>query len=377
MYQLEHTYYFYLLLVIPLMILGFLALNRWKNNTQNKYISSDLLKVLSPDISTFKPKVKLFLFSLFIVFSTISLVNPKIGTELKTVKREGVDLVFAIDVSKSMLAEDIAPNRLEKGKRIVSEIINSLNNDRVGIIAYAASALPILPITDDYSTAKTFLQSLNTDMLSSQGTAITESINLAKEFYDDEEQTNRVLVILSDGEDHEVKPEDIISLVQQSGMTIISVGLGSIKGSPIPIKENNIIKTYKKNEKGDVVITKLNKELLSSISKSSKGIYIDGFNTEQVVESVVERLKEMDKKEFESKQFVAYKDQFQWFIAFAILFLSLELFVFEKKTYYWDQNGISITDWKGLPAMNTKFVDPIPNKALSISDALFDNILLL
>ena len=334
MYQLEHTYYFYLLLVIPLMILGFLALNKWKNNTQNKYISSDLLKVLSPDISTFKPKVKLFLFSLFIVFSTISLVNPKIGTELKTVKREGVDLVFALDVSKSMLAEDIAPNRLEKGKRIVSEIINSLNNDRVGIIAYAASALPILPITDDYSTAKTFLQSLNTDMLSSQGTAIIESINLAKEFYDDEEQTNRVLIILSDGEDHEVKLEDIISLVQQSGMTIISVGLGSIKGSPIPIKENNIIKTYKKNDKGDVVITKLNKELLSSISKSSKGIYIDGFNTEQVVESVVERLKEMDKKEFESKQFVAYKDQFQWFIAFAILFLSLELFVFEKKTYW-------------------------------------------
>jgi Ca-activated chloride channel family protein len=316
------------------MIFGFLALNRWKNNTQNKYISSDLLKVLSPDISTFKPKVKLFLFSLFIVFSTISLVNPKIGTELKTVKREGVDLVFALDVSKSMLAEDIAPNRLEKGKRIVSEIINSLNNDRVGIIAYAASALPILPITDDYSTAKTFLQSLNTDMLSSQGTAITESINLAKEFYDDEEQTNRVLVILSDGEDHEVNPDDIISLVQQSGMTIISVGLGSTKGSPIPIKENNIIKTYKKNDKGDVVITKLNKELLSSISKSSKGIYIDGFNTEQVVESVVERLKEMDKKEFESKQFVAYKDQFQWFIAFAILFLSLELFVFEKKTYW-------------------------------------------
>ena len=334
MYQLEHTYYFYLLFVIPLMILGFIALNRWTNNTQNKYISSDLLKVLSPDISTFKPKAKLFLFSLFIIFSTISLVNPKIGTELKTVKREGVDLVFALDVSKSMLAEDIAPNRLEKGKRIVSEIINSLNNDRVGIIAYAASALPILPITDDYSTAKTFLQSLNTDMLSSQGTAITESINLAKEFYDDEEQTNRVLVILSDGEDHEVKFEDIISFVQQSGMTIISVGLGSIKGSPIPIKENNIIKTYKKNDKGDVVITKLNKELLSSISKSSKGIYIDGINTEQVVESVVERLKEMDKKEFESKQFVAYKDQFQWFIAFAILFLSLELFVFEKKTYW-------------------------------------------
>ena len=142
------------------------------------------------------------------------------------------------------------------------------------------------------------------------------------------------MVILSDGEDHEVKSEDIIPLVQQSGITIISVGIGSIKGSPIPIKENNIIKTYKKNEKGDVVISKLNKELLISISKSSNGIYIDGFNTEEVVNSVVKKLKDMDKKEFESKQFVAYKDQFQWFIAFAILFLSLELFVFEKKTFW-------------------------------------------
>ena len=334
MYEIDITYFLYLALVIPLLVVVNYIYMLWRKKVQNSFSKHDLLEYISPNRSNFKLNLKLILECLAILCLSIALANPKIGTELKTINREGVDIVFAVDVSKSMLAEDVAPNRLSRSKRIVSEIINSLNNHRVRIIAYAASALPILPITDDYSTAKTFLQSLNTDMLSSQGTAITESINLAKEFYDDEEQTNRVLVILSDGEDHEVNPEDIISLVQQSGMTIISVGLGSIKGSPIPIKENNIIKTYKKNDKGDVVITKLNKELLSSISKSSKGIYIDGFNTEQVVESVVERLKEMDKKEFESKQFVAYKDQFQWFIAFAILFLSLELFVFEKKTYW-------------------------------------------
>jgi len=334
MYQLEETSYFYILLIIPIMIIGFLFLKTWKKNIQKKYISENLLQFLSPNISNFKPKIKLLFLILFILFSTIALVNPKIGTELKTVKREGVDIVFALDVSKSMLAEDIAPNRLEKAKRIVSEIINTLNNDRVGVIAYAATALPILPITDDYSTAKTFLQSLNTDMLSSQGTAIIQSINLAQKFYDDEDQTNRVLCILSDGEDHEVERQNLLELAEQSGITIITIGLGSVKGAPIPIKENNIVKSYKKDENGDVVVTKLNAQLLNTIANSSSGIYIEGLNTELVVQEISKRLKEMDKKEFESKQFVAYKDQFQWFISFAILFLSLELLVFEKKTYW-------------------------------------------
>jgi len=334
MYQLEETSYFYILLIIPIMIIGFLFLKTWKKNIQKKYISENLLQFLSPNISNFKPRIKLLFLILFILFSTIALVNPKIGTELKTVKREGVDIVFALDVSKSMLAEDIAPNRLEKAKRIVSEIINTLNNDRVGVIAYAATALPILPITDDYSTAKTFLQSLNTDMLSSQGTAIIQSINLAQKFYDDEDQTNRVLCILSDGEDHEVEKQNLLELAEQSGITIITIGLGSVKGAPIPIKENNIVKSYKKDENGDVVVTKLNSQLLNTIANSSSGIYIEGINTELVVEEISKRLKEMDKKEFESKQFVAYKDQFQWFISFAILFLSLELLVFEKKTYW-------------------------------------------
>jgi Ca-activated chloride channel family protein len=334
MYQLEETSYFYILLIIPIMIIGFLFLKTWKKNIQKKYISENLLQFLSPNISNFKPRIKLLFLILFILFSTIALVNPKIGTELKTVKREGVDIVFALDVSKSMLAEDIAPNRLEKAKRIVSEIINTLNNDRVGVIAYAATALPILPITDDYSTAKTFLQSLNTDMLSSQGTAIIQSIIIAQKFYDDEDQTNRVLCILSDGEDHEVERQNLLELAERSGITIITIGLGSVKGAPIPIKENNIVKSYKKDENGDVVVTKLNTQLLNTIANSSSGIYIEGVNTELVVEEISKRLKEMDKKEFESKQFVAYKDQFQWFISFAILFLSLELLVFEKKTYW-------------------------------------------
>ena len=334
MYQIEETVYFYLLLVIPLIIIGFSVLTIWKKNIQKKYISNHLFKQLSPENSEFKPKLKIFLLSLVFIFLTIGLVNPKIGTQLKTVKREGVDLVFAIDVSKSMLAEDIAPNRLEKAKRIVSQTINELNSDRVGIIAYAASALPILPITTDYSTARMFLQSLNSDMLSSQGTAIIEAVKLAKDYYDDENQTNRVLCILSDGEDHEFKNQNIPSIVQEMGITIFTVGLGTTKGAPIPIKKNEVIESYKKNSDGDVVITKLVPELLQEIASSSNGIYISGENTQVVVDEIIKKLKEMDKKEFESKQFVAYKDQFQWFLGFGLFFLCLELFVFNKKTYW-------------------------------------------
>ena len=286
------------------------------------------------DIYSFKPKVKLLFLILSVLFISIGLVNPKIGTQLKTVKREGVDIVFAIDVSKSMLAEDVAPNRLEKAKRLVSQIINQLSSDRVGVIAYAATALPILPITNDYSTAKMFLQSLNTEMLSSQGTAILESIKLAKDYYDDENQTNRVLCILSDGEDHELENQNISEIVEATGITIFTIGIGTVKGAPIPIKLNNIVQSYKKDSEGEVVITKLVPKLLEGLASSSSGIYIEGKNTEEVVEIIIEKLKEMDKQEFESKQFVAYKDQFQWFIAIGLIFLCLELFVFDKKTFW-------------------------------------------
>jgi len=334
MYQLEETVYFYLILVIPIILFGFLVLKRWKTIIQKKYISKELLETLSPDISSFKPKVKLLFLILSFLFISIGLVNPKIGTQLKTVKREGVDIVFAIDVSKSMLAEDVAPNRLEKAKRLVSQIINQLSSDRVGVIAYAATALPILPITNDYSTAKMFLQSLNTEMLSSQGTAILESIKLAKDYYDDENQTNRVLCILSDGEDHELENQNISEIVEATGITIFTIGIGTVKGAPIPIKLNNIVQSYKKDSEGEVVITKLVPKLLEGLASSSSGIYIEGKNTEEVVEIIIEKLKEMDKQEFESKQFVAYKDQFQWFIAIGLFFLCLELFVFDKKTFW-------------------------------------------
>ncbi|MFL0353276.1 VWA domain-containing protein [Xanthomarina sp. GH4-25] len=332
MYQLEEKIWFWVLAVIPVIMVLFLVLQLWKRHARNKFADKELLRKLSPNQSLFKSVLKLIVLSLAIASLAIALVNPKVGTKLETVKREGVDIVFAVDVSKSMLAEDIAPNRLEKSKQLVTQIINNLASDRVGIIAYAGKAFPQLPITTDYASAKMFLQNMNTDMLSSQGTAINEAIELAKTYYDDDEQTNRVLIILSDGEDHSEKAEKVAKEASDEGIRIFTIGVGNTKGGPIPIKKNGIVLNYKKDNNGETVITRLDEETLKAIAKGANGAYINGSNTNEVVESIRDILNKMDKKEFEAKQFADFKDQFQWFLVFAIAFLFLDIFLLERKT---------------------------------------------
>ncbi len=333
MIQFDEKIYFYLLCIIPVIIVLFILALIWKKKAQKKFGNPILLKKLTPNKSHFKSTLKLILLLLGITLLIIGLVNPKIGTKLETVKREGVDIVFAVDVSKSMLAEDIAPNRLEKAKRLVSEIINQLGSDRIGIIAYAGQAYPQLPITTDYGAAKMFLQIMNTNMLTSQGTAIDEAIKLATTYYDDEEQTNRVLFIISDGEDHsEGLTSDAVEEATEEGIQIFTIGVGKEKGAPIPIKRNGIVETLKKDSQGEVVITKLNEKVLVDIAEDGNGEYIDGTNTEEAVDFIKEQLIKMDKTEFEAKQFAEYKDQFQWFLGAALLFLFLDIFVLDKKT---------------------------------------------
>jgi Ca-activated chloride channel family protein len=240
--------------------------------------------------------------------------------------------VFAIDVSKSMLAEDIAPNRIEKSKRLVSAILNQLASDRVGIIAYAAQAVPQLPITTDYGAAKMFLQALNTDMLSSQGTALDSAIDLSGTFFDDEDQTNRVIFLISDGEDHSEDATNAASRAADLGIKIFTFGVGTEKGAPIPLKRNGVIESYKKDFDGEVVITRRNQKVLEDIANSTDGAYQDGNDTSLVLEFVSEQLKAMDKKEFEAKKFVSYKDRFQAFLFGALFFLLIDLLLFETKT---------------------------------------------
>ncbi|MEL0643600.1 MULTISPECIES: VWA domain-containing protein [unclassified Olleya] len=332
MFQLEEKIWFWTLLVIPVLVLFFLLLLLWKKQTQKRFANATLLKRLSPNKSIFKSVLKLVVLCLAFASLTLALVNPKVGTSLETVKREGVDIVFAVDVSKSMLAEDIKPNRLEKSQQLVSKIIDKLGSDRVGIIAYAGKAFPQLPITTDYSAAKMFLQNLNTDMLSSQGTAINEAINLAKTYYDDDQQTNRVLVILSDGEDHSEAAVQVAEEASKEGIKIFTIGVGDVNGGPIPLRRNGVLLNYKKDKQGETVITKLDEDTLKNIANQANGTYINGAITDKVVNQMTDILNKMDKTEFEAKQVANFESRFQWFLGLAILLLFIDIFLLERKT---------------------------------------------
>lgn len=331
MYKLEAPIYFYFFAVLLLVLFVFVGNVLWKKKKQRHFAEAGLLSKIAPTTSTFKAILKVVIFSLGLSFLILSLVNPKMGTQLKTVKREGVDIVFALDVSKSMLAEDIAPNRLEKSKQIISKVIENLGSDRIGVIVYAGSAYPLLPITTDHASAKMFLQNANPDMVSSQGTAINEALDLAKTYYNNDDQTNKFLIILSDGEDHEAQTISLAETLTESGVKVFTVGVGTESGQPIPLRKNGRM-TYKKDRKGEVVITQRHAEVLKEIAEKTEGLYIDGNRTEKPVNAIVDVIANAQKHEFETKQFSDYKDQFQWFVALGMFFLLLDVFLHEKKT---------------------------------------------
>lgn len=331
MYRLENPEYFYLLAILPIAWLLYFTFLWWQKKTQEKFANAELLKQLTPEKSIFKSLFKMILWSLGIAFIIIGLVNPKLGTALKTVKRSGVDVVFAIDVSRSMLAEDVVPSRLEKAKLIVSNVIDKLGGDRVGIVIYAGSAYPLLPITTDHSAAKMFLENAHPDLVSSQGTAIGDAIKLAQTFYDADEETNRFLFIISDGEDHGEDAKSATEMAKDEAIKTYTVGIGTPKGGPIPISKIGGIK-YKKDQEGNMVITQLHDEILQEIADAGGGKYISGNNTKEAVDTMEKILNQADKKEFEAKEFSDFKDQFQWFIGIGLLFIILEIFLLEKKT---------------------------------------------
>lgn len=337
MYQLEEQKYFYYFAAVVVLIVAFLLVAFWKKRKQKTFADPKLLERLSPELSPFKSTLKIIMVALGLTFLTIALVNPKMGTKLKTVKRQGVDVVFALDVSKSMLAEDILPSRLEKSKQIISKIIDKLGSDRVGIIIYAGNSYPLLPITTDHAAAKMFLQNANPDMVSSQGTAINEALKLAKSYYDDDDQTNRYLFVISDGEDHAENVSYITEEATKENINIYTIGVGTSKGGPIPIKREDTLLGYKKDREGEVVITKLNDNTLKEIASEGKGEYLFGNNVNKTVEYIDELLLAADKKEFETKQFSDYKDQFQWFVGLGLLFLIFDALMFNKKTKWIQQ----------------------------------------
>ena len=329
--ELDEKKYLYLLFILPLVVLLFLFNLYWKRKKQREFGDLEMVKKLSPESSVFKPVLKVTVLILALLGLILGLVNPKIGTKMETVKREGIDIVFAVDVSKSMLAEDVAPNRLDKSKQIVSQIINQLGSDRIGIVAYAGSAFPVLPITTDYSVAKMFLQSMNTDMVSSVGTSFNEAIKLSSTYFDDK-KTSKLLIMISDGEDHNEGADEAAEEANKLGIKIITIGVGTEKGGAIPLKRNGIVEGFKKDNNNEVVITKLVPESLTAIAKATKGGYVNGNNTKEVLEYVKNALNNIQKTEFEATEMADFQSQFQWFLGFAFLLLFVDVFLLERKT---------------------------------------------
>jgi Ca-activated chloride channel family protein len=330
--ELDESKYLYLLFLLPILLLLFLYNQYWKRKKQREFGDLDMVKKLSPEKSVFKPILKLIVMLLALTALILGLVNPKIGTKMETVKREGIDIVFAMDMSKSMLAEDVAPSRLEKSKQIVSQIINQLGSDRIGIVAYAGSAFPVLPITTDYGVAKMFLQSMNTGIVSSQGTSLDEAIKLSSTYFDDKSKTSKLLILISDGEDHSEGAEEAAEEANKLGMKIITIGVGTEKGSTIPLRRNGIVESFQRDNNNEVVVTKLNQESLTTIAKATKGGYVNGNNTKEVLEYVKNALNNIQKTEFEATQMADFQSQFQWFLGFAFALLFLDIFFLERKT---------------------------------------------
>lgn len=331
MFVLEENSYLYFLLIIPVLGLVFLWVQNWRKKAISNFGDTYLVEKLMRGKSKFKEILKTILFLSAILLLVIGLTNPKMGTKTETIKTKGIEILFAIDVSKSMLAEDVAPNRLEKSKQIASQIINTLQGDRVGIIAYSGGAFPVLPITSDYGVAKMFLQSMSPGLISEQGTSIDQAIDLAQKSFNQKSRANKLLIIISDGEDHTNEAESAAQSASKMGIKIITVGVGTEKGSPIPLKENGITQMLQRDTEGNVVITKRNAEVLTNIAKASNENYIDGNNTKNVVETIQNRINSFQKTENTSVQVAAMPSQFQWFLGIALLLLLVEALIFSKK----------------------------------------------
>jgi Ca-activated chloride channel homolog len=329
---LDEKIYLYWLIIIPVLLMIFGYNQFWKKRKKKEFGDLHLVQKLTPEASVFKPWLKIIVFLLALASLIVGLVNPKIGSKMETVKREGIDIVFAVDISKSMLAEDIAPNRLEKSKQIVSQIINQLGSDRIGIVAYAGSAFPILPITTDYAAAKMFLQSMSPDMISAQGTSLNQAVTLAADFFEEGNATNKLIIMLSDGEDHEEGIEEAMNLIQEKKIKIITLGVGTEKGGPIPIKRNGIVEKFLRDKNDEVVVTKLYPEVLQTIAKESNGGYLEGNNTKEVMDFVKNALDNIERTEFETTQMADYISQFQWFLGIAFVLLFADIFFLERKT---------------------------------------------
>ena len=328
MLHLANPEYLNVLILIPVFTLIYIISVRLKKKSLAKFGESQVIEGLIPLVTKRRPLFKFIFMMIALALIIIAAARPQFGSKLKEVKTKGVEIIIALDVSNSMLAEDIRPNRLRKAKRAIARLLDNLKDDKIGLIVFAGDAYTQVPITSDYTATKMFLSTINTDFVPKQGTAIGEAIHLAMKSYSPDNDKKKVLIIITDGENHEDNPVKAATEAKEKGILVYTIGMGLSKGAPIPIKGSS---DYRKDRNGKVIITKLDEGTLVKVAQAGGGIYIRANNAKVGLSNLYNEIEKLEKTELETKVYSEYEDTFQYFIGFALFFLLLEFIILEKK----------------------------------------------
>ena len=327
MFRFAHPEYLYLLFILPVLIIFHIYALKARKRLIKQYGAPELISPLMPEASVKRLRLKyLFIFTA-ITFIIFIIARPQFGSKLETVKRQGVEVMICLDVSNSMLAEDITPNRLEKAKQMLSRITDDMNNDKIGLIVFAGDAFTQIPITSDYISAKMFLPSINPSMVSSQGTAIESAINLSMRSFTPDENSGKTIIIITDGENHEGNAVQAAAAAAEKGVKVNVVGIGLPQGSPIPIGRND----YMKDNAGNVIVTQLNEAMCQEIAQAGGGLYVRADNTNTALRALQNELSNMSKSEVESQVYSDYDEQFPTLAWIVLVLLVLDFLTSERK----------------------------------------------
>ena len=328
MFRFEEPTYLYLLLLLPFLAAFYLYSNYRRRKAIRKIGDPVLMAQLMPDVSKYRPDVKFWLVFAAIGLFAVLLARPQFGSKLETVKRQGVEVMIALDISNSMLAQDVQPSRLEKAKRLVAQLVDKMENDKVGMIVFAGDAFTQLPITSDYISAKMFLESINPSLISKQGTAIGAAINLATRSFTPQEGVGRAVIVITDGENHEGGAVEAAKAAAEKGIQVSVLGVGMPDGAPIPVEGTN---DFRRDRDGNVVVTRLNEQMCQEIAQAGDGIYVRVDNSNAAQKVIAQEINKMAKADVETQVYTEFNEQFQAVAWIILLLLLAEMLILERK----------------------------------------------
>jgi Ca-activated chloride channel family protein len=332
MMRFEHPDHLYGLLLVLLPAAAFIAYIFWRKRVLSQYGDKRLVEMLMPERSKYKIYIKFVLLTLGFSFLVLAYANPQLGKKVEKVKLKGADVFIAIDVSNSMMAEDLKPNRISRAKQFVSKLVEQLKNDRVGLIVFAGHSYMQMPLTTDKAAAKLFLNGISTDMVPTQGTALSEAIGMAMESYTDEQGKYRALIILTDGEDHEGEALVAAEEADKAGIVIHTIGIGDPKGAPIPVKKNAFKEDFKRDMDGNIVLSKLNETILQQVAATAHGKYFRlGTGTEEL-NNLIAELEGLERREMSEREITDFKSYYFVFVIIGLVLLTLEFLLAERRS---------------------------------------------